>query len=472
MKLWIEWFKCVQHLRPACSRFRTFLWMTLVLAGFAVRPEIAGVTSFVRALWLRAGAYDGLLNFFHSPSLAIDKLTGLWAKLVQKIFSPLVVNGRLVCVADGIKVAKEGLKMPAVKKLFQSSGDNSKPAYIFGHSFQALGLLVQGPLGHIVSVPLASRIHEGIQNAPSPKSRKKTLLDKLVELLLAVAGHLPRKVYLLADAYYASRKIIVPLLAEGHHLITRAKRNVVAYHQAPTPKKRKRGRPKKYGEKVALRHLLSQTQDFQTAPSPVYGEHGVEIQYLVIDLLWRPVGRLVRFVLVKHPTRGTIILMCTDLELDPIKIVELYGYRFKIEASFKQAVHTIGAFAYHFWMKGMVRISHKRSGDQYLHRRSEHYRRLVLRKMDAYHRFVQLACIAQGLQQYLALYLRTNVWRHFRSWLRTMNPLQPPSEAVVAQALRNTLPEFLLGTSKTNSFAKFLMDHLDPERCPDLHLAA
>ena len=99
MNLWIEWFKCVQDLRPACSRFRTFLWMTLVLAGFSIRAEIAGVTSFVRALWLRTGAYDGLLNFFHSPALAIDKLTDLWTAIVQKLFSPLVVNGHLVCVA-------------------------------------------------------------------------------------------------------------------------------------------------------------------------------------------------------------------------------------------------------------------------------------------------------------------------------------------------------------------------------------
>jgi hypothetical protein len=35
------------------------------------------------------------------------------------------------------------------------------------------------------------------------------------------------------------------------------------------------------------------------------------------------------------------------------------------------------------------------------------------------------------------------VWRLFRSWLRTMNPALPPSELVVACALRATLPEFL-----------------------------
>ena len=33
MGLWTEWFKAVAHLRPACTRWRTYAWMVLVLAG-------------------------------------------------------------------------------------------------------------------------------------------------------------------------------------------------------------------------------------------------------------------------------------------------------------------------------------------------------------------------------------------------------------------------------------------------------
>ena len=50
MPLWLEWFRCVLDLRPACIRKTTFLWMCLVLMGLSVRAELAGVTSFVRAL--------------------------------------------------------------------------------------------------------------------------------------------------------------------------------------------------------------------------------------------------------------------------------------------------------------------------------------------------------------------------------------------------------------------------------------
>ena len=66
MQLWRRWLKCVEELRPACGRRRTFLWMVLVLAGFSTRPERAGITSLVRVLVLRERAYRRLLHLFHS----------------------------------------------------------------------------------------------------------------------------------------------------------------------------------------------------------------------------------------------------------------------------------------------------------------------------------------------------------------------------------------------------------------------
>ena len=106
--------------------------------------------------------YRSLIYFFHTPALDLEKLTALGVKLVLRLFSAVTVNGYLLIITDGIKVAKEGKKMPAVKSLHQESDDNSKPASIMGHSFQALGLLVNGALGQFFCVPLVSRIHEGL----------------------------------------------------------------------------------------------------------------------------------------------------------------------------------------------------------------------------------------------------------------------------------------------------------------------
>jgi hypothetical protein len=445
------------------------MWMTVVLVAWAVRPDLLGVTSFVRASFLEAGCYPLLLNFFHSSALVLPALLEAWVKLVMVLFVPVREADYVVFVADGLKIAKEGKKMPAVKCLHQESVDNSKAEYIMGHSFQVVSLLVTAATGQVFAVPLVARICEGLLWARS--ANRKTLLDKLVDIFLQVAGVAAGSALLVADAYYASRKVIEPLLAKGYQLVSRVRRNAVAFETPPKPKERKRGRPKKYGRKIRLRQLFKAWQTFIEAPSPVYGEKGITIQYRYVDLLWRPVGRLVRFVLVKHPNRGNIILLCTDIELDPLAVIRIYGLRFKIEVSFKQAIHTLGAYAYHFWMRTMTPIKWG-SGDQKLHHASDRYRQAVSRKMDAYHRYVQLACIVQGLLQHLAINFRRTVWAKFRSWLRTMKPDLVPSEMVVAQALKSSLPEFLLDSSTDREITKFILDHVEIERTPGITAAA
>lgn len=464
MKLWYHWLKAVECLRPACARQRTFLWLIVVLAAMTTRKELAGVTSFVRSHWLHESCYDNLRKFFNSSGINPDKLSDVWVILCMRLFKPFLVieNGRIVLLADGIKIAKEGKKMPAVKLLHQESESNSKAEYIMGHSCQAVSLLVKGA-STFFAVPLISRIHEGI--VLSNRCRL-TLLDKLINMLLQL--NFCHGFYLVADAYYASKRIANPLLENGQHLISRVRTNVVAYQEAKQPKKAGRGRPKFYGKKLKLRFCFKKDKMI-TISSPVYNEKQVNIRYRSMKLIWRPMGKVVQFVLVEHPTRGRLILMTTDLSLDPVSVIKLYSLRFKIEVSFRQAVHTIGTYAYHFWMKDMTPIK-RRSGNQYLHRKTQDYRKQVAKKMDAYHRYIQVGCIVQGLQQYLSVAFPTLVWKHFGSWLRTMKTQHEPSEMVVAHALTHCFPEFLTSLHKEHFLRKFISDKFDADRCPQLLL--
>ena len=99
-----------------------------------------------------------------------------------------------------------------------------------------------------------------------------------------------------------------------------------------------------------------------------------------------------------------------------------------------------------------------------MHRTSDAYRAGVRRKLRAYHVHVQLGCIAQGLLQHLAINHTAQVWHCFRSWLRTMNPAMPPSELVVASALRENLKLFISVPALDPSIKKIMHEYcrLDP----------
>ncbi len=126
------------------------------------------------------------------------------------------------------------------------------------------------------------------------------------------------------------------------HIVTRAKSNVVAYDDPPA-KTGRPGRPCQYGQKLNLMTLFkTRTTAFEQSVIELYGRCKT-VSFLCLDLIWKPVGEKVRFVLVADGTER-FILMCSDLTLSAKDIIRAYSYRFKIEVNFKVLKHLMGAF--------------------------------------------------------------------------------------------------------------------------------
>jgi hypothetical protein len=121
----------------------------------------------------------------------------------------------------------------------------------------------------------------------------------------------------------------------------------------PPPKKKGRGRPQKYGPKIKLWTLFDHPRRFRKAPSPIAGETRVTVRYYARTYLWRPLALPILVVAVIHPVRGSILIITTDVTLAPLAALRLYGRRFQIELCFRSAIYTLGAFAYHFWLRAM-----------------------------------------------------------------------------------------------------------------------
>ena len=421
------------------------------------RQDCFGVSSVISWMKLQERIYKRILHLFHSKGVNLQTINTLWVAIVFKLFKKNIVfvNDRIVIIGDGIKIPKEGKKMPAVKSLHQESENNTKPEYIMGHSFQSASILIK-KAGLFLAISLVSKIHEGVK---FNNNDKKTLLDKFFKMMQSLL--LTNKIYYVLDAYYSAGKLAKMFVAHGDHLITRADSNAVAYEEVEINSTKKVGRPKKYGIKIKLQCIFN-TETMSEISCTIYGNNGVKVQYWEKILLWKSYG-LVKFVGVNLPGKGKIILMTTDLTLTANDIIELYCARMKIESGFKAAIHVIGTCAYHFWMKEMEPIKRK-SGTQYLHKKTKSYREKVKEKIKAFEFHVLMGIIAQGLLQYLAVYYTKSVWGCFNGWLRTISKTLIPSEYVVKSALQESYFEFLLTEAKSTELGKFLLSIIDKER--------
>ena len=162
-----------------------------------------------------------------------------------------------------------------------------------------------------------------------------------------------------------------------------------------------------------------------------------EISFMTINLLWKPTGRLIRFVLA-ITNRGPIVLMCSDLNQDPLIALQLYCTRTRIEIMFDMLKNLICAFSYHFWSKLMPRHSRKPKSNKNLKQPSENALANVNLCWNAYERFVILAAIALGLLQLIAVKYSNNIWNYFDTYLRTRSR-QLPSERTVKYVMARLL---------------------------------
>ena len=110
-----------------------------------------------------------------------------------------------------------------------------------------------------------------------------------------------------------------------------------------------------------------------------------------------------------------------------------YSLRFKIEVGFKSAIHTLGTYSYRFWMKEMKKTRYG-DGTKYLHKETEKYRESYLKKLKAFHVYIQIGLIAQGLMQYLSMKFPEQILRSQGGWIRAIRPGVLPSEWVVSMS--------------------------------------
>ena len=451
----------LRALRPAFTREATFAWFVVALAGVVTRQEVYGVSSIVRALSLAPVYYPALLHFFHSTAWTAERLYQHWEDWL--IRQPVVETaaGRVVLLGDHTKQPKDGRRMPGVTTLHQDSETSSKPSFFRGHHWGCLSLLGQAH-GKRFALPLWAEIH--------PDDSSDSRATRLVNIASQIGLRWGLPIFLVLDAFFAVGPVFAAAAATqaALHILTRAKKNVVAYRQPPPPRPHQKGRRRVYGRKLKLMKLFdTRPRDFRSAEAVVYQKKET-VRYLVLDLLWKPVKGLVRFILIET-SRGRIILMSSDLTLEPLLALSLYTARVRIESLFASVKNLLGGLAYHFWSKYLAPVSRRpRRGSQPAPVSSRPDR--TANTLAAIQKFMALHLIVLGALQLMAALFGDAVRDQARCWLRTPGGAVP-SDFVSRTALANLLLANIRVLTKNPVIALIRRRQIAPEKTAEKEVA-
>lgn len=133
----------LSNLPPAFSRHATYEWFVILIWGILLCTQHRAITSYLNGVGLTQHYYTQALHWFHSQAITAQKLSIEWHQWLISHPKVYRLRGQPVYVGDGIKVGKEGKKMPAVKKLHNESENVTKPEWIRGHYFGVITLLLE-----------------------------------------------------------------------------------------------------------------------------------------------------------------------------------------------------------------------------------------------------------------------------------------------------------------------------------------
>jgi hypothetical protein len=210
-----------------------------------------------------------------------------------------------------------------------------KPPLAFGHCWVTLGLLWQQG-DRWLFLAWAAWLFRPPKI--TPKEQQETKLALTVRRLREWKLPPWLRLRVVCDGAYGKRTLVEGLRELGHHLISRLPSNAVLYEPLTPPTGKRRGRPRKYGEKRSLAHFAALTAAAPLQRLRLYGRDW-SVRLASFTLLSRALGgRTIQLVVVlregvriSKPT----FLFTTDLTLTPEQVVERYAARFAIELAFR-----------------------------------------------------------------------------------------------------------------------------------------
>jgi DDE superfamily endonuclease len=306
------------------------------------------VTSWIRA----AGLSDQYQSCYLAVAAAGKKAETIAAYLVLTVVKPLLSGvDRLTIALDDTPTQRYGPHVQGAGVHHNPTPGPAGSAYVYGHVFVVLGLLVAHQAWGVIALPLLARLYVRKKDLPAIEAKHRpefrTKLELAVELLRWAKtwlGLLGKPLWVVADGAYAKANFLKPATALGATVVSRLRCDSALWSLPPVvpPDQRGPGRPRVYGtDRISLAKRAGQRRGWTAEAFTLYGER-VTKRYKTFLATWRPAGGVIRVVLVDEPT-GWRAYFCTDPSASVADILTAVADRFSLEITFRDCKEIVGA---------------------------------------------------------------------------------------------------------------------------------
>jgi hypothetical protein len=341
----------------------------LVMVGILFSRGRKTVTSWFRAAGI-IRQYKAFYYFIGTMGRKTETIaTVLFEIMIGRIFQK---QNRVLMAIDDTATKRHGAEV-------QGAGIHRNPTvtpdgakFIYGHVWVVLSALVRHEHWGTIGLPLLARMYIRARDVNRQRMRFQTKLQQAAELVKWASNcckRLRKSLWIVTDGGYTKAGFLKPAIKAGATIVTRLRRDAALHSLVKPVKKRKRGRPRKYGKRINLSHKAASNKGWFSVEVTLYGRKQTRLVKM-FKATYRPAGGEVLVLISREALNSWRAFMCTDLTATAEEILEAVADRFAIEQNFhdlkeiegagQQQVRNLdtntGVFHLNLWVHTMVEL--------------------------------------------------------------------------------------------------------------------
>lgn len=295
------------------------------------RRTVTGMLPFIDPSGIRA--HDAYHRFF--PDARWD-MARLWQTLAGLLVQTLCRKGIITLALDDTLFHRSGRKVNGAGTWRDAVRSTQKHiVYAWGLNLVVLTLQLQPSWGgEPLGLPINIRLHR--KNSPSLIELAEQMIDEVGQWFPA------RRFRVVADGFYAT---LAGKSLGTTTIVSRMRRDANLYDLPPKRRKKRRGRPRTRGQRLAKPETMANhAKHWKTVTFRQRDKTVTRLVYTRIVLWYKVSRKPILLVISRDPTgkEKDDFFFTTDLSMTAADVLECYNDRWAIEDTFKNTKQLLG----------------------------------------------------------------------------------------------------------------------------------